>query len=80
MLTVIDFLLTQESSLWRDYLSLVPNNAECSPPMMWAESERNRLLEGTGLLQRVEQDLTNIEHDFTDMVLPFMLKYPQHFR
>lgn len=78
---MIDVLLhLQESSYWWHYLSLVPNNDDCSPPMLWAESERARLLEGTGLLRRVDNDLERIEEDFTTLVLPFMQKYQHYFR
>ena len=70
----------QESSRWRHYLSLVPNLEESSPPMLWAESERHRLLEGTGLEERVERDLKRIKQDFTELVLPFMQRHPQHFK
>jgi hypothetical protein len=48
--------------------------------MLWAESERVRLLEGTGLVRRVEDDLERIEEDFTSLVLPFMQKYQHCFR
>lgn len=48
--------------------------------MLWAESERVRLLEGTGLVRRVEDDLERIEEDFTTLVLPFMQKYQHYFR
>ena len=58
----------------------MPNNNDCSPPMLWAESERGRLLEGTGLLRRVDNDLERIEEDFTTLVLPFMQKYQHYFR
>ena len=58
----------------------MPNYDDCSPPMLWPESERVRLLEGTGLINRVERDLERIKEDFTALTLPFMQKYQQYFR
>lgn len=73
-------LLMQDSGFWWHYLSLVPNNDECGPPMLWAESERHRLLQGTGLERKIDADLERIKEDFTELALPFMQKYPQYFR
>ena len=61
-------------------MTLVPNNEGCGPPMLWSEADRERLLEGTYVSKLVENDLERIEHDFRNVVLPFMQKHPQVFR
>ena len=48
--------------------------------MMWEESERKRLLTGTGVDVRVRRDLERIDHDFSSLVLPFMKANPAMFR
>lgn len=48
--------------------------------MLWAESERVRLLEGAGLVRRVDDDLARIKEDLTTLVQPFMQKYQHCFR
>ena len=50
------------------------------PPMLWAESERKRLLTGTGVEERVEEDLKRVEEDFMAAVLPFMQCHTHTFR
>jgi len=48
--------------------------------MLWSTSERGRLLQGTGVEERVERDMLRIEEDFETVVLPFMQRHPQVFR
>lgn len=71
---------SQSNSHWHPYLALVLGNVHPGPPMLWAESERKRLLRGTGVEERVEQDLKRVEEDFTAAVLPFMQRHTHSFR
>ncbi len=72
----------QSESKWFPYLTLVPNNEEAGSalPLLWSECERERLLSGTGVQERVEGDLRKIDTDFQTVVLPFMKRHPDLFR
>ena len=47
--------------------------------MMWSKMERERLLTGTSLLSRIEDDLENIRKDYEIVVKPFMERHPDMF-
>ena len=74
------YVTLQACSYWHPYLSLVPNNENCGPPMVWSESDRERLLEGTGVNKLVDGDMEKMDHDFTSTVLPFMKRHSEIFR
>ncbi|KAK3598982.1 hypothetical protein CHS0354_024658 [Potamilus streckersoni] len=67
------------SSKWRPYLDLVLDFKELDLPMLWARSEREDLLQGTGTNETVEKDLQNIEKEFEMVVLPFIKRHPDLF-
>lgn len=42
-------------------------------------SDRERLLQGTGVKQAVETDVTSLTKEFEELVLPFLRKHRDHF-
>lgn len=42
-----------------------------------SKEEREKLLKGTGIPEAVDTDLTNIQKEYNDTVLPFMRSHPQ---
>ncbi|XP_026875423.2 N-lysine methyltransferase setd6 isoform X2 [Electrophorus electricus] len=68
---------TCPESYWRPYLSLWPDFKKLDHPMFWSKEERERLLKGTGIPEAVDTDLTNIEKEYKDTVLPFIGSHPE---
>ena len=48
--------------------------------LVFYSEERKDLLQGTGVDEAVTKDLTNIEKEFKDVVLPFVTKHKDKFR
>ncbi|XP_008298936.1 N-lysine methyltransferase setd6 [Stegastes partitus] len=67
---------TTSQSHWKPYLSLWTNFKTLDHPMFWPKEERERLLRGTGVPEAVDTDLNNIQREYTDVVLPFMIRHP----
>ncbi|CAI8044237.1 N-lysine methyltransferase setd6 [Geodia barretti] len=63
-------------SFWWPYLSLVPSETAVGPPHLWSPEERSQLLQGTGVGERVQRDLANMERDYHSIVLPFIQRHP----
>ncbi|KAL2083508.1 hypothetical protein ACEWY4_021281 [Coilia grayii] len=72
LLLALMYEYTSPQSHWKPYLSLWPDFKALDHPMFWSKEERNKLLKGTGICQAVETDLTNIQKEYTDIVLPFI--------
>uniref|UniRef100_A0A250Y131 N-lysine methyltransferase SETD6 n=1 Tax=Castor canadensis TaxID=51338 RepID=A0A250Y131_CASCN len=72
--------LQAPDSPWNPYFALWPELGRLEHPMFWPEEERRRLLQGTGVLEAVEKDLTNIRSEYSSIVLPFMEAHPDLFR
>ncbi|MBN3309797.1 SETD6 methyltransferase, partial [Amia calva] len=68
---------TSPDSHWRPYLSLWPDLKSLDQPMFWSAEERERLLHGTGIPEAVDRDLTNIQKEYTDIILPFIQAHNQ---
>ncbi|PWA33024.1 hypothetical protein CCH79_00013064 [Gambusia affinis] len=68
---------TSPESHWRAYLSLWPGFKELDHPMFWSKEERDKLLKGTGIPEAVATDLSNIQREYTDIVLPFIMRHPE---
>ncbi|XP_038149851.1 N-lysine methyltransferase setd6 [Cyprinodon tularosa] len=68
---------TSSQSHWKPYLSLWPDFKALDHPMFWSEEERDRLLKGTGIPEAVARDLSNIQAEYRDIVLPFMIRHPE---
>ncbi|KAL5016620.1 hypothetical protein ScPMuIL_006209 [Solemya velum] len=79
LLVSLMYEYTKPTSKWRPYFDLVPNFAELDLPMLWDESDRERLLQGTGVKQAVETDVTSLTKEFEELVLPFLRKHRDHF-
>ncbi|XP_037672121.1 N-lysine methyltransferase SETD6 isoform X2 [Choloepus didactylus] len=71
--------LQAPASLWSPYFALWPELGRLEHPMFWPEVERRRLLQGTGVPEAVEKDLTNIRVEYHSIVLPFMEAHPDLF-
>ncbi|XP_068168263.1 N-lysine methyltransferase setd6 [Antennarius striatus] len=67
---------TSPQSHWRPYLSLWTDFRTLDQPMFWSKAERDALLRGTGVPGAVDQDLANIQREYTDVVLPFITRHP----
>ncbi|XP_062317991.1 N-lysine methyltransferase setd6 [Osmerus eperlanus] len=67
---------TSPQSFWKPYLSLWPDFKALDQPMFWSKEEREQLLKGTGVREAVDTDLTNIQKEYQDIVLPFILLHP----
>ncbi|XP_042560636.1 N-lysine methyltransferase setd6 [Clupea harengus] len=72
LLMALMYEYTYPQSHWTPYLSLWPNFKAPDHPMFWSKEERDKLLKGTGIREAVETDLTNIQNEYTDIVLPFI--------
>lgn len=46
-------------------------------PSVRLKEEREKLLKGTGIPEAVDTDLSNIQLEYEDTVLPFMLSHPE---
>ncbi|XP_032436454.1 N-lysine methyltransferase setd6 isoform X2 [Xiphophorus hellerii] len=68
---------TSPESHWRTYLSLWPGFKALDHPMFWSKEERDKLLKGTGIPEAVATDLSNIQREYTDIVLPFIMRHPE---
>ncbi|XP_010881769.3 N-lysine methyltransferase setd6 [Esox lucius] len=76
LLLALMYEYTSPQSHWRPYLSLWPDFTALDHPMFWSKDERDRLLKGTGIPEAVDTDLTNIQKEYKDIVLPFMRLHP----
>uniref|UniRef100_A0A3Q2TPJ0 N-lysine methyltransferase SETD6 n=1 Tax=Fundulus heteroclitus TaxID=8078 RepID=A0A3Q2TPJ0_FUNHE len=68
---------TSSQSHWKPYLSLWPDFKALDHPMFWSKEERDKLLKGTGVPEAVAKDLSNIQREYRDVVLPFMTRHPE---
>lgn len=55
---------------------MVTNNTNNDPPLLWSESERERLLSGMGVDQLVDRDIKLIATDYHTIAEPFMKRHP----
>lgn len=76
LLLALLYEYTSSQSHWRPYLSLWTDFRTLDHPMFWSKEERDRLLKGTGIPEAVDRDLANIQREYTDMVLPFIMEHP----
>uniref|UniRef100_A0A672Y275 N-lysine methyltransferase SETD6 n=1 Tax=Sphaeramia orbicularis TaxID=375764 RepID=A0A672Y275_9TELE len=76
LLLTLLYEYTSTQSHWKPYLSLWTDFRKLDHPMFWSKEERDRLLRGTGIPEAVDRDLTNIQREYTDVVLPFITKHP----
>lgn len=76
LLLALLYEYTSSQSHWKPYLSLWTDFKALDHPMFWSKVERDRLLRGTGIPEAVDRDLTNIQREYTDVVLPFINKHP----
>lgn len=67
---------TSSQSHWKPYLSLWSDFKTLDHPMFWPKEERERLLKGTGVPEAVDRDLENIQREYSDVVLPFIISHP----
>uniref|UniRef100_A0A3Q2ZXQ4 N-lysine methyltransferase SETD6 n=1 Tax=Kryptolebias marmoratus TaxID=37003 RepID=A0A3Q2ZXQ4_KRYMA len=67
---------TSSQSQWKPYLSLWSDFEKLDHPMFWPKEERDSQLKGTGIPEAVDTDLFNIRQEYTDIVLPFMIRHP----
>ncbi|XP_055790031.1 N-lysine methyltransferase setd6 [Salvelinus fontinalis] len=72
LLLALMYEYTSPQSHWRPYLSLWSDFTALDHPMFWSKDERDRLLKGTGIPEAVDTDLTNIQKEYKDIVLPFI--------
>ncbi|NP_001085404.1 N-lysine methyltransferase setd6 [Xenopus laevis] len=70
---------TDSSSLWAPYFGLWPELDPPDMPMFWSEEEQTKLLQGTGVLEAIRNDLKNIEEEYNSIVLPFITRNPEKF-
>ncbi|MFT7819240.1 N-lysine methyltransferase SETD6 [Arapaima gigas] len=63
---------TSPDSHWRPYLSLWPDFKVLDHPMFWSKNERDSLLQGTGIPDAVDADISNIQKEYSSIVVPFM--------
>ncbi|XP_022061864.1 N-lysine methyltransferase setd6 isoform X1 [Acanthochromis polyacanthus] len=75
LLLALLYEYTSSQSHWKPYLSLWTDFKTLDHPMFWSKEERDSLLRGTGVPEAVDTDLANIEREYTDVVLPFMIKH-----
>ncbi|XP_015820619.3 N-lysine methyltransferase setd6 [Nothobranchius furzeri] len=76
LLLALLYEYTSSQSHWGPYLSLWSDFRALDHPMFWSKEERDRLLKGTGVPEAVDTDLSNIQREYTDVVLPYMLRHP----
>ncbi|XP_041854073.1 N-lysine methyltransferase setd6 [Melanotaenia boesemani] len=67
---------TSSQSRWKPYLSLWSDFKALDHPMFWSKEERDDLLQGTGIPEAVDTDLSNIQREYKEVVLPFIKKHP----
>lgn len=68
---------TSAASHWKPYLSLWADFRTLDHPMFWSKEERDALLRGTGIPEAVDTDLSNIQREYKEVVLPFIARHPQ---
>ncbi|KAL0968537.1 hypothetical protein UPYG_G00268150 [Umbra pygmaea] len=76
LLLTLMYEYTSPQSHWRPYLSLWPDFTALDHPMFWSKDERDVLLKGTGIPEAVDTDLTNIQKEYENIVLPFIRLHP----
>ncbi|XP_054632182.1 N-lysine methyltransferase setd6 isoform X2 [Dunckerocampus dactyliophorus] len=76
LLLALLYEYTSPQSHWRPYLSLWTDFKTLDHPMFWSKEDRDHLLKGSGIPEAVDTDLTNIQREYKDVVLPFMAKHP----
>ena len=67
------------NSHWRPYFDLCPDFDELDPLLLWESPEIDRLLKGTGVLERMKCETVLMERDFVDIVQPFMARHKDLF-
>ncbi|KAM9470835.1 N-lysine methyltransferase setd6 [Clarias gariepinus] len=77
LLLALMYEYTSAGSHWKPYLTLWPDFRKLDHPMFWLKEEREKLLKGTGIPEAVDTDLSNIQLEYEDTVLPFMLSHPE---
>ncbi|KAI5617283.1 N-lysine methyltransferase setd6 [Silurus asotus] len=77
LLLALMYEYTSAESHWKPYLSLWPDFRKLDHPMFWSKEEREKLLKGTGIPEAVDTDLSNIEKEYNNTVLPFMRSHPE---
>ncbi|XP_037538507.1 N-lysine methyltransferase setd6 [Nematolebias whitei] len=76
LLLALLYEYTSSQSHWKPYLSLWSDFKKLDHPMFWSKEERDRQLKGTGIPEAVDTDLSNISQEYTNIVLPFMIRHP----
>nr|XP_046249593.1 N-lysine methyltransferase setd6 isoform X2 [Scatophagus argus] len=76
LLLALLYEYTSSQSHWRPYLSLWTDFKTLDQPMFWPKEERDGLLKGTGIPEAVDKDLANIQREYEEVVLPFIMKHP----
>ncbi|XP_013879409.1 N-lysine methyltransferase setd6 [Austrofundulus limnaeus] len=76
LLLALLYEYTSSQSHWKPYLSLWSDFSKLDHPMFWSKEERDRQLRGTGIPEAVDMDLSNIHQEYTEIVLPFMVRHP----
>ncbi|XP_072242746.1 N-lysine methyltransferase setd6 [Leuresthes tenuis] len=76
LLLALLYEYTPSQSHWKPYLSLWSDFKALDHPMFWSKEERVKLLRGTGIPEAVDTDLSNIQREYKDVVLPFMIRHP----
>ncbi|TSS60381.1 N-lysine methyltransferase setd6 [Bagarius yarrelli] len=77
LLLALMYEYTSAQSHWKPYLSLWTNFKKLDHPMFWSKAEREMLLKGTGIPEAVDTDLSNIQKEYMDTVLPFIRSHPE---
>lgn len=67
-------------SHWRPYFDLCPDFDELDPLLLWESAEIERLLEGTGVAERLKDETERMERDYVDIVQPFVDKHKDLFK
>ncbi|XP_077373096.1 N-lysine methyltransferase setd6 [Festucalex cinctus] len=76
LLLALLYEYTTADSKWKPYLSLWTDFKMLDHPMFWSKEERDGLLKGTGIPEAVDKDLANIQREYRDVVVPFIVKHP----
>ncbi|XP_072520119.1 N-lysine methyltransferase setd6 [Salminus brasiliensis] len=77
LLLALMYEYTCPESHWKPYLALWTDFRKLDHPMFWSKEERERLLKGTGIPEAVDTDLSNIQNEYNETVLPFMRSHPE---
>lgn len=77
LLLTLMYEYNSAESHWKPYLSLWPDFRKLDHPMFWSKEEREKLLKGTGVPEAVDTDLSNIQQEYNNTVLPFMRSHPE---